>query len=271
MTTLETTRAGSPATGTVRSARVLARTCAAEWGRLWTVKATWWFAAVAALIMLGIAATAGRSAATQPDPPVGDPAWAVAEVVLLPAQFALLAIALMAVTSDHATGGIVPTLQATPRRGVLFLARTLVAAGTATGLGVLLATGASLLGWAAARPVLTLPADRGVDVLTTVAFVLAAGTLLAVGLGFLLRSTAGVLVSVFLLMLVLPGLLPQLGYEWSTELADVLPGTGAIFLLTEEPRGRGLTDTSAGATMLLWAAGALALGWARLVRDDATR
>ena len=206
--------------------------------------------------MLGIAATAGRSAATQPDPPVGDPAWAVAEVVLLPAQFALLAIALMAVTSDHATGGIVPTLQATPRRGVLFLARTLVAAGTATGLGVLLATGASLLGWAAARPVLTLPADRGVDVLTTVAFVLAAGTLLAVGLGFLLRSTAGVLVSVFLLMLVLPGLLPQLGYEWSTQLADVLPGTGAIFLLTEEPRGRGLTDTSAGATMLLWAAAA---------------
>jgi ABC-2 type transport system permease protein len=102
---------------------------------------------------------------------------------------------------------------------------------------VLLAVGASLAGWAAARPVLTLPVDRGVDVLTTVAFVLTAGTLLAVGLGFLLRSTAGVLVSVFLLLLVLPGLLPQLGYDWLTDLADLLPGTGAIFLLTEEPRG----------------------------------
>lgn len=269
MTTLETTR--RPATGTVSSVRVLARTCAAEWSRLWTVAATWWFAAAAALIMLGIAATAGRSAATSPEPPVGDPAWAVAEVVLLPAQFALLAIALMAVTSDHATGGIVPTLQATPRRGVLFVARTLVAAGTATAVGVLLAAAASLLGWAVARPVLTLPADRGVDVLSTVAFVLAAGTLLAVGLGFVLRSTAGVLVSVFLLMLVLPGLLPQLGYDWSTGLADVLPGTGAIFLLTEEPRGRGLTDTAAGATMLVWAGAALLLGWLRLLRDDATR
>jgi ABC-2 type transport system permease protein len=267
MTTLATNRPGRP----VRGARVLLRACAAEWSRLWTVRATWWFGAVTAVIMVGIAATAGRSAATQPDPPVGDAAWAVAEVVLLPAQFALLAMALMAVTSDDATGGIVPTLQATPRRGVLFLARALVAAGTATGLGVLLATAASLLGWATARPVLTLPADRGVDVLSTVAFVLAAGTLLAVGLGFLLRSTAGVLVSVFLLLLVLPGLLPQLGDDWLTDVADLLPGTGAIFLLTEEPRGRGLTDTSAGATMLVWAAAALLLGWVRLLRDDATR
>ncbi len=101
--------------------------------------------------------------------------------------------------------------------------------------------------------------------------VLLAGTLLAVGLGFLLRSTAGVLVSVFLLLLVLPGLLPQLGDEWLTDLADLLPGTSAMFLLTEEPRGRGLTDRSAGATMLGRAGGALLLGWLRLSRDDATR
>ena len=221
--------------------------------------------------MVGIAVVAGRSAAGQPDPPQGDPAWAVAAVVLLPAQFALLAVALMAVTSDYATGGIVPTLQATPPRGVLFLARTLVAAATATGLAVLLAVAASLAGWAAARPLLTLPSDRGVDVLTTVAFVLTAGTLLAVGLGFVLRSTAGVIVTVFPLLLVLSGLLPQLGYDWLTDLADLLPGTGAIFLLTEEPRGRGLTDTVAGVTMLAWAGSALLLGWLRLVRDDATR
>jgi len=257
--------------GNVPTRALLARTCAAEWSRLWTVKATWWFLAAAAVIMNGIAVMAGISAAGQPNPPTGDPAWGVAPMVILPAQFALLALALMAVTSEYASGGIVPTLQWTPRRGVLFLARTVVAAGTATCLGVLLAVTASLAGYAAARPLLELPLDEGVDALSTIAFVLAAGTLLAVGLAFVLRSTAGVLVSVFLLLLVLPGLLPQLGYDWLTDIADLLPGTGALFLLTEEPRGRGLTDGSSAITMVAWAAGALLLGWLRLVRDDANR
>ena len=255
----------------VSGPRVLARTCAAEWSRLWTVKATWWFLAAAAAMMIGIATMAGLDASSSPDPPVGDPAWGIAEIVLMPAQFALLSIALMAVTSDYATGGIVPTLQATPRRTVLFVARTLVAAGTATGLGVVVALLASLAGWTAARPLLRLPVDEGVDALGTVGFVLAAGTLLAVGLGFVLRSTAGTLVSVFLLLLVLPILLPQFGYDWLTDLADLLPGTSALFLLLEEPTSRGLTDTSSMLTMLAWAGVALVLGWARLVRDDANR
>lgn len=130
------------------------------------------------------------------------------------------------------------------RRGVLFAARTAVAAGTAMSVGVLLALTASLTGYLAARPLLTLPLDEGVEVLSTVGFVLGAGTLLAAGLGFLLRSTAGALVSVFLLLLVLPGLLPQLGFDWLTDVADRLPGTGALFLLTDEPQSRGLTPWS---------------------------
>jgi len=34
---------------------------------------------------------------------------------------------------------------------------------------------------------------------------------------------------------------------------------------------RGITDASAALTMLAWAAGALLLGWLRLLRDDVTR
>jgi ABC-2 type transport system permease protein len=78
-------------------------------------------------------------------------------------------------------------------------------------------------------------------------------------------------VSVYLLLLILPGLLPQLGFEWLTELSDWLPGTAAIYLLGEQPRGRGIDDTSALLTLLAWSGGALLLGWSRLVRDDANR
>jgi ABC-2 type transport system permease protein len=55
------------------------------------------------------------------------------------------------------------------------------------------------------------------------------------------------------------------------DLASVLPGTGAIFLLTGESVADDMTRTSAIVTMVAWAVGALALGWLRLVRDDANR
>ena len=252
----------------VSTGRVFLRTCAAEWSRLWSVKVTWLFLAAAAVIMIGIATAAGFSTAGDADSQ-GDAAWGIVPFLIMPAQFALLGLALMAVTADYATGGIVPTLQGTPRRGVLFEARALVAAGTATVSGVILAGAASAAGYAAGRSALTLPLDQGVDVLSTVAFVVGTGTLLAVGLGFLLRSTAGTLVTVFLLLLLLPGLLPQPGVAWLTDVADLLPGTGALFLLTGEPESRGLTESSSMVTMAVWAAAALALGWLRLSRDDA--
>lgn len=253
----------------VSTGRLFARTCAAEWTRLWTVKATWWFLAAAAVTMVGLGAVAGFDAGGDPAAAQGDPAWLAAKFTAMPAQFALLALVLMAVTSDYATGGIVPALQWTPRRGVLFLARTIVAAGTATGVGVLLALASALTGYLAARPVLRLPLDEGVDVLATVAFVFAAGTTLAAGLGFLLRNTAGALVTVFLLILVLPMLLPQFGYDWLTDVADLLPGTNALFLLFGEPTSRGMTEASAMITMLVWAGAAVVLGWLRLMRADA--
>ncbi|GAB3345206.1 hypothetical protein [Modestobacter lapidis] len=255
--------------GGVSTGRVLIRTCAAEWTRLWTVRATWGFLAAAAVAMVGIGAIAGFEAAAEAPAPQGDPAWAVAPVAAMPAQFALLALALIAVTSDYATGGIVPTLQWTPRRGVLFLARTLVAVGGATSVGILLGSGSALAAFAAARPSLTLPVGEGLDALGTIAFVVAAGAAFAVGLGFLLRTTAGALVTVFLGMLVLPLLLPQFGYPWMSALAEVLPGSGAAFLLLGQVPG--MTETSSVVSLLGWAGGALLLGWLRLARDDANR
>ena len=249
--------------------RVLGRTLAAEWTRLWTVGATWWFSAAAAAVLVGIGTIAGLEAAADPAPPQNEPAWGVTTIAAMPAQFALLALALTAVTSDYASGGIVPTLQWTPRRGVLFLGRAVVAVLTATALGVLLGIGCALAALALGPPGITLPLDRGLDVLGTVAFVFATGTALAVGLGFLLRHTAGALVSVFLLMLVLPLLLPQFGYEWMSALAEVLPGSGAAFLLLGEVPG--MTTTSSVVTLLAWAGGTLLLGWVRLARNDANR
>ncbi|GAA3850532.1 hypothetical protein GCM10022243_15500 [Saccharothrix violaceirubra] len=241
------------------------RTCAAEWSRLWTVRATWLLLGVAAALMVAVGFITGSEAADRP--PTGASAWTAASFAAMPAQFALLTLALLAVTSDYATGGIVPSLQWTPRRGVLFLARTTTAVVTAAVLGVLAATASTLTAHLVAGPVL--PLDGVGEALPKVAVVFAAGAALAVGLGFLARGTAGALVVVFLAMLVLPLILRNFGYEWSTAVADVLPGSGVVSLLLQEIPG--MTTTRSVVTLLCWAVGALALGWVRFAKDDANR
>ena len=270
MTTTQSTsrQMQRPAVG-VSTVHVFIRASAAEWSRLWTVRGTWLFVAVATLVMLGLGTALGFEAAADPVSLQGGPAWEVGQFITMPAQFALLALALTAVTSDYATGGIIPTLQWTPRRTVLFLARSIVTVGTATGVGVLLAVGASLASYTTAQSALVLPADKGIDMVATVAFVLACGTALAMGLGFVLRNTAGAIISVFLLILVLPLLLPAFG-EWMTTVAKLLPGSGVTFLLLGEPQGR-MTESSSITVLLAWAGGTLLLGWLRLMRADANR
>ena len=123
-----------------------------------------------------------------------------------------------------------------------------------------------------APTVLALPLDEGVDVVGTVGFVFAAGRALAAGLGFVLRSTAGALVSVFLLMLVLPLLLPAFGYEWMTDARRAPAG-----LRSDLPPHRGADEDRMTETLLghrpcsPGRVGSLLLGWLRLVRDDANR
>jgi ABC-2 type transport system permease protein len=96
-----------------------------------------------------------------------------------------------------------------------------------------------------------------------------AGALLAVGLGLVLRSTAGALVSVIALMLVLPMLVAQLPYEWAVTLSANLPGSGALYLIFGEGPRDDMTTTSARLTLAAWAGAALLAGGWRLLRTDA--
>ena len=268
MTPPTTTSKADDVRDDVSTGRLFARTCAAEWTRLWTVRSTWWFLAAAIVVLVGLGALLGFESAADPVELHGEPAWTTARFVAMPAQFAFLALALVAVTSDYATGGIVTTLQWTPRRAVLFLGRTIVTVATATGLGVLLTVVSAVAAFTTAGSALTLPLDEGIDMLGRVALVFGAGTLLVVGLGFLLRNTAAALISGFLLILILPLLLPVFG-GWMKAVVETLPGSGAIYLLIAQ--GSGMTTTSSVVALFSWATGLLLLGSLRLLRDDANR
>jgi ABC-2 type transport system permease protein len=248
---------------------VLSRTIHAEWARLWTVRSTWLFMLVATLGVVGISLLVGSDSRGEGQTEPGETVWIAVQTLGMLAMLLLLTLATVSTTADHATGGIVPTLQWTPRRAILLAARTVVIVVTVTIVGLLLALlGAVLINLIA--PVLALPWDKGVDTLSALAFVYALGTLLAVGLGLLLRSTAGAVVTVLGLMLVLPLLLGNLPFEWAKDLAVLLPGSSALKLTVADGMP-GFTAADARVTLAAWAVTALGLGGWRLLRTDAHR
>lgn len=247
---------------------LLLRTCSAEWTRLWSVRTTWWFGGIFVALLVVVGTLLGFESAADPPEVQGDPAWRTAQYLLMPGQFALLGLVITAVTADYATGGIVPTLQWTPRRTPLFLARLLVPGVTAVVLGVCTAVAAAVLAFATSGSGLTLHAGDGVSMVGTVGFVVLTEVALGIGLGFLLRNTAGALVSGFLLVLVLPLLLPALG-DWMNTVSELLPGSGVIGLLLGDVPG--MSTTKSVTVLLVWAIAVPFLGWQRLLRDDANR
>lgn len=251
------------------TATLLARAGAAEWTRLWTVRTTWWCLLAAAVGIVGMGALLGLDASGMPADAPRPAAWQAGEIALLPGQFALLVLVLLAVTSEYATGSITTTLQWTPHRWHVLLTRAVVPVSVATVAGVVLVLGADLTAWAI-FPELELSVPGVAGSLAVAAGVLAAGGLLAVGAGLLLRSTAGALAVVFLSLLVLPFVLPQFGVQWMSTVATYLPGGAAMFLLIGvEPPGATHTTATAAALLTAWASGALlAGGLSFLTRDS---
>lgn len=249
---------------------LLWRTVRAEWARIWTIRSSRWFAVGLALVVLGFAAIAGIDLAGEAPDPSGPTAWTEAVFTAMFALFGVTAMAVVIACADHTTGGIVPTLQWTPRRGHLLAARTVVTVLTTAVLGVVLVAGACVIVGLVA-PAYPLTLSEGVDTIGTVALVLACAAAIAVGLGLLTRSTAVALVIAIALLLVLPLLLGNLPWTWAVEIAERLPGTSAISLIFGGGPSETLSDGQARTTLLAWAAVLLVAGGWRLVRTDANR
>lgn len=237
---------------------------AAEWTRLWTVRATWWCLLVALGLMIFVGAAAGAGHSGQEPAPV----WQATHVAIVPGQFAFLLIVLFAVTGEHSTGAIRSTLQWTPRRTVVFAARTLVPVGFVTACAMLGSAATAAVAWAllgdAAEVV---PVDIAVS-LGRIALVVAFGGLLSAGLGLLLRSTAGTLTAIFLLILALPIALGNTGIELLTTISDSLPGRAIISVVVVDEVE--LTTDAIAAVMSAWTVAALMAGAWSLIRRDTT-
>ncbi|WP_422733971.1 ABC transporter permease [Micromonospora sp. WMMD558] len=270
-TSAPTRRPGQPASGRRRG--TLAGAVAAEWTKLWSIRSTWWTLLAGVLLM---AATAGQLAiyvsnANTDDDPADDPGIVTVGSVLIDSveltQYAVLALGLLLVTSEFTSGTIRTTLQCTPSRGRVLLAKAVVT-GTATfALGLLLGAVGALV----ARPVLgrwgTAPAGGTAGDILAVATYLALIGVLALGLGAALRSAVLTLIVLLATLMIVPLSLQEPDIAVLNRIADAFPGVAGGHFMA----GDGAPYPAFVGLLLLagWAAAALALGRAALRRRDA--
>lgn len=209
-----------------------------EWVKLVTLRSTWWCLGVLAALTAGlpafIAFIIGEPYDGQPvSVDIGYSNWMNATVV--PIGFTVLAAAVLGclvITGEYGTGMIRSTMTAAPKRLSAFLAKALVIGLTvfvislvALGLGALFSglifsANGYLIEPGEARVWLTIVSAAGYPALIAV---------FAVGVGAMLRNSAGSIAAVLGLLLVVPTIVQLFGAltqtEWIFDFGNFLPSS----------------------------------------------
>jgi hypothetical protein len=248
----------------------------AEWLKLRTLRSNWLLVGLAALAILAlgplISLANGYSAQGDSDPTT---LTQISLVGLTLAQLLLAVFAVLSATNEYATGLIRASLTANPRRPVLFAAKTAVTGAIVLVLGVVGAVISFQISmavdrsstYASAAPSLATPGvARGVVFAGLYLMLLA---LIAHGFGWLLRSTAGAIASVFGLLLVLPVILAVVPVQLLHDIGQWLPAQAMSDMESPSRDAQAHTAVVAMLVMIGYAAASLAAGAARLLRSDA--
>lgn len=233
---------GSGSAGGAPTGGGLGGAVASEWTKLWSVRSVWWALLAGVLLMAATAAQLAiyvQNSNTSADPTDDRGVVALGRVAIDSVeltQFAVLAMAMLVITAEYGSGTIRATLQWTPLRWHVILAKTAVVAGVTFVLGVLLGA----LGTAVAAPILGdwgryEPAETLGDVLGVGAY-LSLISVFTLGVGAALRGAVATLTSVFLILTVVPATLGLTNVTFIQRIADAMPGTAGLHFL------RGDTD-----------------------------
>lgn len=204
---------------------------AAEWIKLWSLRSTSWVLGLSALVIIGVnlkSATytydhyAGGPASEYVQPVLDDSFTAIATDILM---IIAGSVGALVIVGEYASGMIRGTLAAVPDRRAVLAAKTLVLAAVMLGYGVL-AAGAS---FGIDQAVLS---GRHIGLSTTHPGALrcvAAAALLApvcalvgLGLGVLIRHSAGSVVATVLLLFFLPAFFND-SHRWTAVAAHAMP------------------------------------------------
>lgn len=253
------------------------RVIVSEWIKLRSLRSTLFslLAAVVCTVGLGILISALRANDFKQNgiPPGGgfDPTLVSLRGIYL-AQLAIGVLGVLVITGEYSTGMIRATLSAVPRRLPVLWAKALVFAAAVfvvMGFASLLAFegGQAMLSGAGIHVGLSSPgAARAV--LGGALYLTVVG-LLGVGLGFLVRNTAGAISALFGLLLVLPAVVSALPASLYKDVYKYLPMVAGTQVLTTVRDSSLLTPWAGIGVFCLYAVGAVAAGAVMLKRRDA--
>ncbi|AGZ44320.1 ABC transporter permease subunit [Actinoplanes friuliensis] len=255
----------------------LRRVVRSEWTKVRSIRSTWIMLAVAALLTLGLAAAFGYGYGQQvrTGELAGTPAAAVSTTFIGLDLFALVTgvFGVLQLTGEYGSGLIRRSLTAVPRCVPLIAAKAVVLLALLVPLSVTVSLTSFLLCQAlAGSSGAGLGDDGAVRAVLGASAYPVATALMGLGLGALLRHTAGAVTGFVAGFLIIPALLPAaLPQQIQDETLQYLPiaAAQAVYALTPEGPVRLLGPAAGALVLVAWVVAVLAAGTVLLRRRDA--
>jgi ABC-2 type transport system permease protein len=254
----------------------LAGVLRSEWTKLRTLPSTAWSLLATAALVVGFGAIYATLRVTRPPhQPAEIAAFDPISVSLAGVQLAQLAIGILGVlliTGEYATGSIRTSLAAVPRRLPLLWGKAVTLGLTTLALCIPATFAAFLVGQSILSSEhldTTLSQPGAARAVLGGALYLTAIGLLGLGLGALLRSTAGGIAALFGLLFapqVIVGFLPG---TWSDQVARYLPVPAGVAVTSARPDAASLGPWTGFGLLCLYVSVVLGLAAWRLRRRDA--
>lgn len=275
MTAIAPTRpVGSAGEGVVTQGRVVKT----EWIKLRSLRSTYWslLAAAAFIIGLGLLFTSFQASHLNSQRGFGDRQFFDPTQVSLRgsylAQLAIGVLGVMSVTGEYTTGMIRATLAAVPRRlPVLWAKLAVFAAGVFAVMAVAMLV-AFLIGQAVLSSThlqASLSSPGAVRAILGGAAYLSLLAMLGIGLGFLIRNTAGAIATLFGLLLILPALAAALPSPWNDRVTEYLPMPAGTQIIATVRESNSLAPWAGLGVFAVYVIVAIGLGAVMLRRRDA--
>lgn len=253
-----------------------------EWIKLLSLRSTWWTLGLTVVLMTLFAFGLSMSLDLMAEDPLTAPALEVihgAEIVASGYQLGMLSIAVLGallITGEYSTGMIRSTLAAVPTR-VPVLAAKAIALTVVTAIvalvGLVLSFTVTSFQLSEYDLVPALDDAATWQVFGGMTYALVAAALLALGVGVLLRSTAGTVAVSLTVLLLLPSILGFITLDWVETIVRYLPlPAAAAFLTVSESPIAGqseLAPWTGVAVIAAWALIPLVAGAVVLRRRDA--